>query len=43
MVYGEQLWSEKGEELSHLNADAMKVIAEGTTTFWIVDLLPLCE
>ncbi|PVF97212.1 cytochrome P450 [Serendipita vermifera] len=37
-AYGNKVWDEMGEELSHWNMEAMDLITEAVFAFWLVDI-----
>ncbi|PVF97375.1 cytochrome P450 [Serendipita vermifera] len=37
-TYGDQIWKEMGENLSHWNLEAIEVLSEAAYTFWMVDV-----
>jgi hypothetical protein len=42
-TYGEQIWEELGDNMSHWNLDAMDILNETMFGFWPVDIFPSCE
>jgi hypothetical protein len=42
-AYGQQIWDEMGEDLSHWNKDVMAMVNEAAFSFWLVDIFHFCE
>jgi hypothetical protein len=42
-AYGEKVWDEMGDDLSKWNLEAVAVTNEALFSFWLVDVIPLCE
>jgi hypothetical protein len=42
-TYGEKMWEEMGNDLSRWNLDSMDLSNEALFTFWLVDIIPICE
>jgi hypothetical protein len=42
-TYGDQIWKEMGEDLSHWNMDILVIINEALFSFWLVDVFNFCK
>jgi hypothetical protein len=42
-VYGEQIWKEMGQDLSHWNTEAVDVLQEAGYALFLVDVFHFCE
>ncbi|PVF93579.1 cytochrome P450 [Serendipita vermifera] len=38
VTYGDQIWDEMGQDLSHWNKDVMSIVNEAAFSFWLVDI-----
>jgi hypothetical protein len=42
LTYGEQIWNEMGEGLSHWNLEALTLISQAFFGPWLVEFFPFC-
>jgi hypothetical protein len=42
-TYGEKIWEEMGNDLTHWNMEIMDLANEAVFSVWLVDFFPFCE